>query len=439
MSNRYKWIKARKLIIFSILTDFLILIFLLNINNISTQNFSNQSLNLFDAFLILLVWVCISYVFNRYYFYDFKNIKKLTEKIFSTLMTFIFSFAIFILYFDILINKFSFNSNVLTTLIVFPFISFVFHFLLNFSRDHYILKKEIWLFVGDFENFKKLKKIYEKENATKITINYYDLENKENEIFENNRGIILESINEEQKFEISNLLKKEIQIIDLSRWCEIYMDRIPTELLSNIELLKDVKGGDKIFEERLKRIGDIFISFLLLIFSAPIILLVGILIKIEDGGPLIYSQKRIGKNYSIINIYKIRSMKINSEQHGAKWSTKNDPRITKIGRFIRNTRIDEIPQLISVIKGDMSLIGPRPERPEFYEILQKRIPNFSIRSIIKPGISGWAQVNYPYGSSIEDSRNKLSYDIYYIKNFSLFLDFLILIKTIKIVLLANGR
>ena len=132
-------------------------------------------------------------------------------------------------------------------------------------------------------------------------------------------------------------------------------------------------------------------------------------------------------------------MKINSEMHGAKWSTKNDPRITKIGRFIRNTRIDEIPQFISVIKGDMSLIGPRPERPEFYEILQKRIPNFSIRSKIKPGISGWAQVNYPYGSSIEDSRNKLSYDIYYIKNFSLFLDFLILIKTIKIVLLANGR
>ena len=132
-------------------------------------------------------------------------------------------------------------------------------------------------------------------------------------------------------------------------------------------------------------------------------------------------------------------MKINAENNGAEWSSPNDPRITLVGKFIRKTRLDELPQLLSVISGDMSLIGPRPERPEFYEILNDLIPNFAIRSKIKPGLSGWAQVNYPYGSSVEDSLYKLSYDLYYMRNYSFFLDFIILIKTIKIIIHANGR
>ena len=131
-------------------------------------------------------------------------------------------------------------------------------------------------------------------------------------------------------------------------------------------------------------------------------------------------------------------MRFNSENGKPQWATKNDKRITKIGRFLRKTRIDELPQLISVIKGDMSLIGPRPERKEIDDELINEIPNYSIRYLLRPGLSGWAQVNYPYGSSVEDSKIKLSYDIYYLKNFSIWLDMLIFFKTIRLVLLKRG-
>ena len=131
-------------------------------------------------------------------------------------------------------------------------------------------------------------------------------------------------------------------------------------------------------------------------------------------------------------------MIVDAESNGAQWAMKNDKRITFIGKILRKTRIDELPQLISVLKGEMSLIGPRPERPEFNILLESKIPHYNLRHLVKPGLSGWAQVNYPYGSSIEDSKYKLSYDIYYIKNFSILLDFIILFKTIRLVLNGKG-
>ena len=195
---------------------------------------------------------------------------------------------------------------------------------------------------------------------------------------------------------------------------------------------------DKKWELKIKRLGDITLSLLLIFLTMPLIALIAILIKLEDGGPIFYVQKRVGLNFSKFKIVKLRSMKIDAEQNKAQWSYKGDPRITTIGKFIRKTRIDEIPQLLTVLKGEMSLIGPRPERPEFIEILEKKITNYGIRCQIKPGLSGWAQVNYPYGSSIKDAEIKLSYDTFYIKNFSFYLDLLIMIKTIKIIILHKG-
>ena len=139
-----------------------------------------------------------------------------------------------------------------------------------------------------------------------------------------------------------------------------------------------------------------------------------------------------------IKIVKLRTMKINAEEKGPQWSTKNDKRVTFIGRILRRTRIDELPQIISVIKGEMSLIGPRPERPEFNKEFNELIPNYHLRTYAKPGLSGWAQVNYPYGASLEDTKNKLSYDFYYIRNFSFWIDFLILFKTARIVFSGAG-
>ena len=192
------------------------------------------------------------------------------------------------------------------------------------------------------------------------------------------------------------------------------------------------------FNWRLKRFGDITISLILLIISFPLIIFFGILIKTEDRGPIFYSQERTGLYGEIFKLVKLRSMKINSEKEGPVWAKMHDLRITKVGRFIRKSRIDELPQLWSVIKGEMSLIGPRPERPEIEELLVKEIPFYNYRNTIRPGISGWAQVNYRYGSSIKDSKMKFSYEVFYLRNYSFLLDILIFFKTLKLVIKMEG-
>ena len=189
------------------------------------------------------------------------------------------------------------------------------------------------------------------------------------------------------------------------------------------------------------RIKDVFerlIAILLLIFFLPLIFIAIVFIFLEDGLPIFYKQNRNGKFNKLIQIIKLRTMKSNAEKDGVQWSKKNDPRITKVGNFLRKIRLDELPQLISVIKGEMSLIGPRPERPEIDLFLSKDIKNYNLRYNLKPGLSGWAQVNYPYGASLEDAKNKFSYDLYYIKNFSNLLDIRILFMTIKLVFNAKG-
>ena len=187
---------------------------------------------------------------------------------------------------------------------------------------------------------------------------------------------------------------------------------------------------------RIKRIGESISSLIIIVISFPIF--VAFLIKLEDGGPIFYSQIRNGFEGKQFRMYKLRTMIINAEKDGIQWAKKSDQRITNIGKILRKLRIDELPQLLLVISGEMSLIGPRPERPKIDNLLREHLSNYDLRYSIKPGISGWAQVNYPYGSSIEDSQYKLSYDIYYIKNFSILLDFIIFLKTIRLVLNGKG-
>ena len=189
---------------------------------------------------------------------------------------------------------------------------------------------------------------------------------------------------------------------------------------------------------RIKEVFEKLISMILIIIFLPLILISSIFIYLEDGLPIFYSQNRNGLFNKKIKITKLRTMKTNAEKDGIQWSKKNDKRITKIGNFIRKIRVDELPQLISVLKGEMSLIGPRPERPEIDLMLSKEIKNYNVRYNLKQGLSGWAQVNYPYGASIQDAKNKFSYDLYYIKNFSNLLDIKILFMTIKLVFNARG-
>jgi sugar transferase (PEP-CTERM system associated) len=189
----------------------------------------------------------------------------------------------------------------------------------------------------------------------------------------------------------------------------------------------------------LKRTTDIILSLALLVLLSPLILITAILIKIDSKGPVIFSQERLGKNKKTYLIYKFRSMFLDAEkQSGPVWAKDNDSRVTRVGRVIRQWRMDEIPQLWNVLKGDMSFVGPRPEREFFVKKLEDIIPYFTERFSVKPGITGWAQVSYSYGASVEDAIEKLNYDLFYIKNMSIFMDFMIIMRTIKIVLFGKG-
>jgi exopolysaccharide biosynthesis polyprenyl glycosylphosphotransferase len=187
-----------------------------------------------------------------------------------------------------------------------------------------------------------------------------------------------------------------------------------------------------------KRWLDIASSALSLILSLPLCLFVALAIKLDSSGPVFYRQDRVGQDGKTFTMLKFRSMRNDAEENGPTWAAINDDRITRVGRFIRKYRLDEIPQMINVLKGDMSFIGPRPERPIFVDKFAKEIPYYPQRHVVKPGISGWAQIRYPYGASKEDALEKLKYDLYYIRHFSIFFDISIILETGKVVLLGKG-
>ena len=214
-----------------------------------------------------------------------------------------------------------------------------------------------------------------------------------------------------------------------------------TELIKNehpygdFELLDGVRKkikADKSFYETAKRIFDACFAIIAFAIFSPFFILFFILIPITSRGGAIYKQKRVGRDGAIFTLYKFRSMQKNAEKDGAMWAQTNDLRTTKIGNFLRRSHLDELPQLFNILKGDVSFVGPRPERPEFTEILSKEIPHYFMRQIVTPGITGWAQIKFRYANSIADSREKFEYDLYYIKNQNIFSDIGIIIKTIKL-------
>jgi exopolysaccharide biosynthesis polyprenyl glycosylphosphotransferase len=187
-----------------------------------------------------------------------------------------------------------------------------------------------------------------------------------------------------------------------------------------------------------QRLADIALSLVLLTFTLPLMLLTAVLIRLDSPGPALYRQERVGLHGRPFTVLKFRSMCTEAEALGPVWAALRDPRVTRVGSFIRLTRIDELPQLLNVLRGEMSFIGPRPERPHFVEQLERALPFYRDRALVKPGLTGWAQVNHPYGASVEDARAKLSYDLYYVKHRSLLLDLLILVATVRVVLFQRG-
>ena len=229
-----------------------------------------------------------------------------------------------------------------------------------------------------------------------------------------------------------------IDVVDMLTFFERQGGKIRLDLLHPSWLIFSDGFLGGFFQAYTKRAFDIVASLTLLSVAWPCMIIAAIAIKLESPGSILYRQVRVGQNWRLIQVLKFRSMCSDAEKDGPQWAGKNDSRVTRVGAFIRKARIDELPQLYNVLKGEMSFVGPRPERPMFVEQLSQTIPYYAERHRVKPGITGWAQIRYPYGSTEEDAVEKLQYDLYYVKNYSLFLDLLILFQTAEVILWGRG-
>lgn len=272
--------------------------------------------------------------------------------------------------------------------------------------------------------------------------NLYNLVKEKNakEVILTTRGFSSEVISSLNSDTIA-LFEEGVNIKSYESFYEEITDRVPKELLDH-NFYKHINlssNSDNKFYQVFRRILDIIISLIGILAFLVVVPIIFILNLIGNRGPLFYTQDRVGQKGQVFKIFKLRSMVVNAESQGAQYAEKNDKRITSFGKFLRNTRLDECPQFFNILKGDMSLIGPRPERPEFVKDLEEKIPFYAIRHVIKPGLTGWAQVNYPYAANLEEQEKKLRYDLFYIKEQSAYIDFKIIIKTMTTILYYRGQ
>ncbi len=224
-------------------------------------------------------------------------------------------------------------------------------------------------------------------------------------------------------------LPLRINFVDLAQFYERILQKIPIDFIDKGWFLENLREGEKTVFDQAKRIGDIILASLIIAIVSPFWLIFSIIIKLEDKGPVFYKQQRMGKDKKIFWLIKFRSMKVGAEKGEAVWAKEKDPRVTRIGRILRRLHLDETAQMLNTLKGELSMVGPRPERPEFVKKLEKEIPFYHLRHMVRPGFTGWAQIKFRYTRTLEDSREKVQYDLYYIKNRSFLLDLGILLKT----------
>ena len=393
------------------------------------------------SLIFLSFWIILNYIFNKYHStleYSIKNINKIFNSFFKTFIT--FNISLLIIY--LLKNNFQFfysiildNKMILKILLIFYSASILNNLLTIYINKYFFKNRKYWLYIGS------------KNGIQNFTNNINHLEQKHKIFFLDDLdssslsldkfdGLILQKGYEYDLGIKNNFIKiaknNEKLLLEEKEWYEKVINTLPSSYLTYSEI-RNLKYIYPI-QNLIKRIFDILISIFILFLSSPFLIISIILIRLEDNGPIFYSQYRNGINEKPLKILKLRTMINNAEEGGVQWSAKDDYRVTKIGKILRTFRIDELPQLLLVIIGKMSLIGPRPERPEIDEILKKKINFYNVRTKILPGLSGWAQVNYHYANSIDDSKIKHSYDLFYIKNFSIILDLLIFFKTLRTVI-----
>lgn len=401
--------------------------------------------------IIYFLWLIIFYISGLYDLTLARNNQLFYSTLFKVLIiAAILSITFFYLmpYFGIA-PKTNLFLNLAVFAVIFPFWRQLFNYFIKSSAFMHNI-----LIIGKTNEAKELYE-YIKENPQlgyypKKILDYQEVhlifDLVENIVKENIQTIVTAINPHKDSALIRNLyqcLPLKISLIDLPSFYERIIGKIPVSAIEEIWFLENLMNNDKKLYESIKRILDILGSLIFGIITLPLYPIIALLIKIDSPGPVFYKQKRVGQDGKIFTLVKFRSMIQDAEKYGAQWTTENDSRVTRVGNFLRKTRLDELPQLWNVLKGEMSFVGPRPERPEIAFgkdlNLQKQIPFYQIRHLIKPGLTGWAQINFRYGASVEDSLEKLQYDIYYLKNYSFTLDLAIVLKTIKTILSRAGR
>jgi len=406
---------------------------------------------------IFIVWILIFYISNLYNLNLAVNNARffqLTGR--SLIIAGLLSIAFFYLTPQITIAP---KRNMLICIIVFAILFFLWRQFFNWSLKSYLPKNNIAV-VGLNNQVEEL--IYELKQKPHLGYNIaFIIDNKESGQGEINSVPVFKTISDLKRLitdkKITNViltsdphqsdelrtvlfdcLPLKINYINLPNFYETIMGKIPTESINKMWFLENLTEGNRKWFDSLKRIYDFFLALFILIITLPFWLLIGLIIKIESRGPIFYLSARLGKNNKKFNLIKFRTMR--EENNDRVFTKENDSRITKFGSFLRKTRIDEIPQMINVLRGEMSFVGPRPERPELIKELGKIVPFYRERMLVKPGATGWDQISGEYHSPTrEDTLKKLQYDLFYIKNRSIYLDLSIILKTIATVLSKGGR
>jgi exopolysaccharide biosynthesis polyprenyl glycosylphosphotransferase len=384
-------------------------------------------------FIVLyLCWVLIFYIFGLY---DLLNIKPTIPYLKRWILALVSSFTLgMLLFYFVPIFGISPKVNLVIQVIGFGISSFLFRRIIYNLFSKAITQPVI--LVGGSTYLAELEKTIASnpqiglntvghfQNVSEINL---DLRNIKNVV------IILDKKTETLDQNILDFYNKGVEIIDTAKAYEKYLHKIPVAYIDLSFIIENVNIKKYVIYAIITSIINIIFSLIILIISSPFLLIAVVLVYAHDRGPVFYTHERVGLGGKTFKLYKIRSMNIDAEKDGVKWTEHNDQRITPIGKIIRKLHIDEIPQMVNILKGDISLVGPRPERPEFVELLEKEIPYYSFRHIIRPGFTGWAQIKYRYANTSESSKEKFEYDLYYIKNRNIFLDFGIIIRTIQII------
>jgi len=384
--------------------------------------------------LILIIWLLVFYISELYDFRHFKNIVDLS-KLFAVVLLTCIGLAVAFFYLTANFFNISPKTNLLIFIFVFGILSLYIRFLASRNLKKHKTKtffirpeKETVQLIEYLKHHTQLghepvvvTEISQlKENLANLTMN------------QSGAIVVLPAhllVNEEITKLIYENLRENIDVVTPEELYEAIFKKLPTSELNEAWFLKNV-ARPKTYA-KIKYFIEPIVAIFLFAILLPLLILIAVLIKLTSVGPIIYSQKRVGRSDQIFVLYKFRTMMKNAEKEGPRWAEANDTRATQIGRILRHTHLDELPQLVNIIRGNLSFIGPRPERPEFVEELKKQIPFYGIRHIPKPGIAGWAQLNYRYGASVGDAEKKLEYDLFYLKNNSFILDFIIVLKTIK--------